>query len=63
MHLSKVYSIGFLRASRLASRNDKQIARTNTALMNVRKPNDWLREKSWEVICDSKGVPQIVSII
>ena len=37
------------------SRNDKHIARTDAAIMNLLEPNDWLGGKSWEVICDSEG--------
>lgn len=37
------------------SRNDKHIARTDAAIMNLLEPNDWLGSKSWEVVMDREG--------
>jgi Plant transposon protein len=37
------------------SRNDKHIARTDAAIMNLLSPQDWLASKSWEVVNDADG--------
>jgi Plant transposon protein len=37
------------------SRNDKHIARTDPAIMNLLNPNHWLSRKTWEVTDDAEG--------